>query len=151
MLLPGELQGTGMRFDFSSGCPQLGVMHNRLARAMVALMLVLAVGGHWFCIQSVAWVGMFTKFSQTCSFTEALVKTFNGQYPCKLCLVVQQGRKSEQKQDSVKVETKLDLFILDRQIVHQRPSSWTRERFPVYSELAPERFERPPTPPPRHA
>jgi hypothetical protein len=112
-------------------------------------MLIVAVGGHWFCLQSVAWVSMFTKFSQTCSFTEALVKTFNGKYPCKLCLVVKQAKKSEQKQDSVRVETKLDLFILDRQVVHQQPSLCALERFALSSDLAPERFERPPTPPPR--
>jgi len=94
---------------------------------------------------------MFAKFSQSCTFTEALVKTLNGKYPCKLCLVVQQGKKSDQRQDSVKVETKLDLYILDRQVVHQQPSSWTLEGFAVPSDLAPKRYERPPTPPPRHA
>jgi hypothetical protein len=70
-----------MMFDFSFGHLQLVVVHNRLATALVAIMLIVVVGGHWFCIQSVAWVGMFAKFSQTCTFTEALVKTFNGKNP----------------------------------------------------------------------
>ncbi len=73
-----------MRFDFSSARLQLVVVRDRLATALVALLLIVVVGGHWFCLQFVAWVGMFAKFSQTCTFTEALVKTFNGKYLIEL-------------------------------------------------------------------
>jgi hypothetical protein len=140
-----------MRFDFFFGRLQLLVMHNRLATALIAMMLIVVVGGHWFCIQSVAWVGMFAKFSQTCTFTEALVKTFNGKNPCTLCIAVQQGKKSEQRQESVKVETKVDFFLSDRNVIWVRPGFGTFELIPHFSDLAAERFERPPTPPPRPA
>ena len=140
-----------MKFDFSVDHLQFLVMHNRLATALVALMLIVVVGGHWFCIQSVAWVGMFAKFSQTCTFTEALVKTFNGKNPCTLCIAVQQGKKSQQRQESVKVETKVDFFLSDRNVIWVRPAFGNFELFLHLSDLAAQRFERPPTPPPRHA
>jgi hypothetical protein len=126
-------------------------VRHKFAQAAVALSLILTVGGHWFFLQSVAWVGMFAKFSQSCSVTEAFVKTFNGRNPCKLCLVVQEGKKSGQKQETIKVETKLDLFLLDRNAIWVRPGFGNFELTLPFSDLAFARSERPPTPPPRLA
>jgi hypothetical protein len=126
-------------------------VRHRVAQATVALSLILTVGGHWFFLQSVAWAGMFAKFSQSCSVTEALVKTFNGKNPCKLCLTVQQGKKSEQKQETINVETKLDFFLVDRTAICLCPGFGNFELTSSNSDLVLARFERPPTPPPRLA
>ena len=69
--------------------------------------LVVATGGHWAVLQSVAWFGMFVNFSQTAPVMVALEKTFDGRHPCKLCKVVQAGQESEKKQEMQKLETKL--------------------------------------------
>ncbi|MSU62337.1 MAG: hypothetical protein EXS31_08065 [Pedosphaera sp.] len=79
------------------------------------------------------------------------MKTFSGKNPCKICIVVQEGKKSEEKRDSVKVETKLDLFITDRQLFWVQPAGESFEPSLVFSNPAPERFLPPPTPPPRAA
>lgn len=129
----------------------LSLVRHKFAQTAVAFLLILTVGGHWFFLQSVAWVGMFTKFSRTSTVSQALVKTFNGKNPCKLCLVVEEGKRAENKHDSIKVETKLDLFFLDRHAHWQPP---LLERFqPFLPQFTPAlaRFEQPPTPPPQHA
>lgn len=79
-------------------------------KRFVVLALVLVTGGHWALLQSVAWVGMAVSFSQTATLKEALVRTFDGQHPCKLCKIVAEGKKSERKQTPQKPIHKLDLF-----------------------------------------
>ena len=123
-------------------------MRHKLARALIALLLISLIGGHWFVLQSVAWVGMFAKFSQTGSFTVALVKTFDGKNSCRLCLAVKEGKKTEQKQNPIKVETKFEIFVWNA-ADESRVDSWTPTRFPILSELAAARHQKPPLPPPR--
>jgi len=81
-----------------------------MAQALVVGALICVIGGHWAVLQSVAWVGMFVKFSQSNPFKPALVKTFDGKHPCKLCLLIATGKKSEKKQETPKPSIKLDLF-----------------------------------------
>jgi hypothetical protein len=85
-------------------------VRTRIAKVLVVGALVCAIGGHWAVLQSVAWVGMFVKFSQSDPLKPALVKTFNGKHPCKLCLLIATGKKSEKKQETPKASIKLDLF-----------------------------------------
>ena len=85
-------------------------MARRLLQLGVAAALILAVGGHWAVLQSIAWVGMVVSYSQTDSLNVALKKTFDGAHPCKLCIAVKAGKRAEQKQAAPKVETKLDLL-----------------------------------------
>src|SRR5688572_3519270 len=87
-------------------------MARRLFQFFVAAALVVAVGGHWAVLQSVAWVSMVVTYSQTDSWDVALQKTFSGEKPCKLCLAVKEGKQQEQKQSVLKVETKLDFVCL---------------------------------------
>jgi hypothetical protein len=124
-------------------------MRSRLAKWLVVSALVLATGGHWAILQSVAWFGMFVNFSQTEPVIVALEKTFDGRHPCQLCKAVQAGKQSEKKQEMQKVETKLD-FWLARNTAQLFPPP----PFSVVSaqrESAPVRAESPPTPPPRLA
>lgn len=82
----------------------------RLGRWFVVLAVVFATGSHWFFLQSIAWVGMAVEFSRTEPITVALEKTFNGQNPCSLCLVVDEGRKADKQADLQKPQIKLDFF-----------------------------------------
>ena len=127
------------------------MMRAKVAQVLIVFSLVLAIGGHWALLQSIAWIGMLAKFSQTNSVSEAWVKTFDGKHPCKLCIAVQEGKKSEQEQESVRVERKLDFFILNNKPFALRRGFSISDGFPILSQFALERFEQPPTPPPRKA
>ena len=124
-------------------------MRLRLAKAMMVFALIALIGGHWVLLQSVAWVGMFAKYSQVLSISEALSMTFDGQHPCKLCLRVQTGKQSQQKQESLNVETKLEYcYVRDFLILVAPPLVKSSTGFDD-SWLF--RSEAPPTPPPRLA
>jgi hypothetical protein len=93
-----------------------------LGRWLVVIALVLSTGGHWALLQVCAWAGMVVSYSQTDSLADALVKTFDGDHPCKLCKVVKEGRKAEQeKPAALKVEQKLDLFFAAQTITIDAP------------------------------
>lgn len=119
----------------------------RLFQCFVCISLILAVGGHWAFLQSVAWVGMAIDYSQDAPLLEALQKTFSGEHPCKLCKVVDQGKKEERKQAVFKVETKLEFLSLQSCLTVFAPV--------VEEPTAPEflsfdfRENPPPVPPPR--
>src|SRR5882672_11743927 len=96
-------------------------MARRLFQLGVAAALIIAVGGHWAVLQSVAWVSMAVSYSHTDSWEIALKKTFSGEKPCKLCLAVKEGKQQEQKQSLLKLETKLD-FVCLRQLAYFHPA-----------------------------
>ena len=124
-------------------------MIRKAAQFGIALLLILAVGGHWAVLQSVAWVGMTISYAKEASLSDAIKMTFDGQHPCKLCKVVEQGKKAERKQATLKAETKLDFFCL-RALAFLLP---TRPLTLVNSvdDAALHRALPPPTPPPRLA
>ena len=124
-------------------------MARRLFQLCVAAALIVAVGGHWAVLQSVAWVSMAVNYSQTDSLEVALEKTFSGKNPCKLCKVVQAGKAEEKKQEQLKLETKLDFLCLP-QFAYLHPAL-PFILLPSVSDLALPRAEAPPTPPPRLA
>lgn len=125
------------------------LMVRKLGKCLVVVALVMATGGHWALLQTVAWVGMAIQFSQTDDFSTAIQKTLDGKHPCKICKVVEDGRKSTPQQEMQKVQTKPDFFCgakvvfamptLDYPIVNFSPS------------LMLPRTEAPPLPPPRFA
>jgi len=121
-------------------------MKRRLLQLAVACALILAVGAHWVVLQSVAWAGMVITFSQSAPLTVALQRTFDGQHPCKLCKVVEEGRHSEQQQTVLKPGLKLDFFL-------ERPAAFALLPSGEPSLAAPapcvsQHLESPPTPPP---
>src|SRR6185503_1214165 len=88
-----------LAFDFAEIPTKVPAqVRTRIAKVLVVGALVCAIGGHWAVLQSVAWVGMFVKFSQSDPLMPALVKTFDGKPPCTLCLLIATGKKSEKKQ-----------------------------------------------------
>ena len=50
-------------------------------------------GGQWIALQAFAWSRMMVVYSRQGTLTEALVKTFDGRHPCKLCRAVQDAQK----------------------------------------------------------
>jgi hypothetical protein len=124
-------------------------MTRRLFQLAVAGALILAVGVHWGVLQSVAWAGMVITYAHSAPLTVALQKTFDGAHPCKLCKVVQEGKNSENKHSSCKVETKLDFWLVRAAASLEVPPPNLIP--PDLSDSAPHRADSPPTPPPRVA
>jgi hypothetical protein len=121
----------------------------RVGKWLVVIALVIFTGGHWLVLQSVAWFTMAVNFAQTDSLPQALKKTFDGKHPCKICKTVEAGRKSEQKQSSLKVETQLEFcFIRQYVTLPLAPHVEHSTRFVVSYFI---RTDAPPTPPPRLA
>lgn len=124
-------------------------MFRHLFHLTVAAALIVAVGGHWAMLQSVAWVGMAVNYSKSEPISVALKKTFDGEHPCKLCIAVKKGQQEEQQQAVLKVETKLDFLCLD-------PFAFVSPALPFTllshrPDIALPRTEAPPLPPPRSA
>jgi hypothetical protein len=131
-----------------AACYPLRVLR-RIEQWTVVLLLAVLIGGHWIVLQSVAWAGMLVSYSHTSSVTEAWTKTFDGKHPCKLCKMVREGKKSESKQEMLKVEVKLEFSFVcgTAWLFPPRPCS----QFVVADSSALARIEAPLTPPPRSA
>lgn len=69
------------------------------------------MGGHWFALNTVAWVGMFVENQRSGSLVEAIEKTFDGQHPCALCSVIEKGQKDEGEKRSVKFSTQVNAVL----------------------------------------
>jgi hypothetical protein len=109
--------------------------------------LTFALGGHWAILQSVAWVTMVAGYSQAEPLKDALVKTFDGRHPCRLCKLVREGKASEQKQELQKLVLKIDFFLQAQPSLLSSPPPFPQ---PVSRESSSrQRLETPPTPPPR--
>ena len=121
----------------------------KLSKALLVLTLALSLGVHWSFLQSVAWVGMVVSYAQDAPFKQALEMTFDGEHPCKLCKLVQEGKQSEKEQDVQKPVTKLDLMLVEHERLLDPPVC-----YPLVNTLLVKpsnRTEPPPTPPPRLA
>lgn len=91
---------------------RMAFVRGRLAKWIVVVALVVSVGGHWGILQTVAWIGMAVEFSRDASISVALEKTFNGKNPCKVCKLVEQGKKAEADSDAKLDSKKVELFHL---------------------------------------
>src|SRR5262249_55640150 len=121
----------------------------RIAQCLIAFSLIFAIGAHWTVLQSLAWFGMVVTYSHDAPLAVALKKTFDGNHPCKLCKVVDAGKKSEKQQLLLKVEAKLDFWITQRpQLLFPPDPLLVDCAGPDSVQL---RTESPPTPPPRSA
>ena len=119
----------------------------RLGRILLALAVCASLGLHWAALQTVAWTQMLVTYSQNAAFGEAVKKTFDGEHPCDLCLLVKQGRSEEKKQEALPLTKKLDA-VLVREVT--RTMQFTRTvSFPITAERAEGWSESPPVPPPR--
>jgi hypothetical protein len=81
--------------------------------AACLLAVLLASGGHWAVLQSIAWAGMLIDYSRTDSLAGAVSKTFDGKHPCPLCRKIQEGRKQEPRTPPVLRWEKLPELCLE--------------------------------------
>jgi hypothetical protein len=129
---------------------QIVHVRSRLANALVAILLIISIGGHWAALQSVAWVTMVVNYSKEAPFTEAVAKTFDGKHPCKLCKLVTKGKTSEKRQDATKEKSKLDYWVATSQV--RLPDYFAaHEGSALIKSLFQSRSDTPPSPPPRWA
>lgn len=110
---------------------------------------MVSIGAQWVVLQSAAWVGMAVSYSiKAGSLTEGLSETFDGQHPCPMCKLVDQGKKSEKKAPvEHATKLKLDLFSQPRAIFVVVP--FEQHFAPAENEAALRRHISPPVPPPR--
>jgi len=122
-------------------------MFARTGRCVVALVLFVSVGGHWFCLQSVAWARMVVNNSQRCSFSQAVAQTFDGGHPCDLCKHITKARDSERKQDKQTPTAKTDLFCAMNRVSLRPP--FVSFKYPNSVTVLICGWQQPPSPPPR--
>ena len=122
-------------------------MITSFARFATIIALCLAVGLHWFVLQSVAWTAMIVKYSAGTSLSAAVAKTFDGEHPCSLCRVVQKGKTSEKKQQLQPLAPKFNLFLTAKESPF--PIAGTAFRYNSTGVVSLTRGESPPVPPPR--
>ena len=145
----GDYKNNFPKLDLPSPPGMMRSMRRKIAQALVVFTLVCVIGGHWAFLQSLAWVGMAINYSHESSLKEALVKTFDGQHPCKICKVVREGKKSEHKQTFQKLETKFDFWLTRPLLLVEAPPPFAV--LPSEMRLLHARAESPPIPPPRSA
>jgi len=125
-------------------------VRNRAAKLLIAILLVISVGGHWAFLQSVAWVSMVIDFSKDAPLAAAIEKAFDGKHPCNLCHIVKRGKETEQKQNAIKPKLKPDSWLLARAVTFESPSPFVEHTAFAEFFLRPLK-EPPPVPPPRAA
>jgi hypothetical protein len=64
-------------------------------RLLLVWALLIAGGGHWALLQSVAWTGMIVSFSRQSTLHESVVRTFSGEAPCSMCVAIADGIQDE--------------------------------------------------------
>ena len=79
---------------------------------LLFLAMFSIAGGHWAVLQTVAWTGMVIEYSKDSPFAAALVKTFSGKAPCKMCHTIEAGKEKESRLPAtVKADKKIDKFL----------------------------------------
>lgn len=120
-----------------------------LTRQITVIMLALTLGLHWTVLQSVAWMGMLIRYSSQGTVSEAIIKTFDGNHPCSMCLAVAKGKDTEKEQKKLKgfekfdgILPKLSKVILDMPVKINIPLAVDDPCQSIYP---------PPSPPPKVA
>jgi hypothetical protein len=117
--------------------------------------MLVTAGAHWFVAQSIAWARMFADYARRDPIAVALVETFDGRHPCKLCLQIRAARQQEAQKSAklpwLKPEKMPELFCNARPITVPPPPA-----IPAAVPVARADFfyyfiESPPRPPPRSA
>lgn len=122
-------------------------MLRHASRAILALTLCLALGGHWAALQSVAWASMLIQYSSRAPLSQAISQTFDGGHPCGLCKGIKAAQQSQKKSDARPAPIKIDLICATRMItLIPRCADFL---FLPSEMRAFECVHSPPTPPPR--
>lgn len=115
--------------------------------------LMISIGAQWAVLQSAAWVGMAVTYSiaegsvAEGSVAEGLSNTFDGDHPCPLCKLVEEGQKKENKLPTKQAPSKMELSLTTNIVVITPPVAYT---LPLAADdIAMLRRKEPTVPPPR--
>ena len=122
-------------------------MLKRLPRLLIALALASSIGLHWAFLQVVAWTGMVISYSQGAPLSAALVKTFDGKHPCKLCKNIAESKRAEKQSDTDLDLKKFEFSFAPSAFIFQAPAFLDNPR-PI-NDSAAVLAQTPPVPPPR--
>jgi hypothetical protein len=111
------------------------------------LALASSIGMHWAFFQSLAWAQMVISYSQNAPLSEALVKTFDGKHPCKLCKNIAESKRTEKQSDSDLDLKKFEFSFASSAFIFQAPAFLDNPR-PVNDSVR-ILARTPPVPPPR--
>lgn len=120
---------------------------SRFSRVTTVIMLASSIGLHWVLLQSVAWMGVLVTYSVESNFGDAVVKTFDGEHPCKLGVSVNQGKSSEKRQQALKGLQKIVFVVFETETM-LCPSTFVALRLRDW-QLPDLLTHSPPTSPPR--
>jgi hypothetical protein len=120
---------------------------SRLPKLLLALALASSIGMHWAFFQSLAWAQMVISYSQDAPLSEALVKTFDGKHPCKLCKNIAESKRTEKQSDSDLDLKKFEFSFASSAFIFQAPAFLDNPR-PVNDSVS-ILARTPPVPPPR--
>lgn len=119
----------------------------RLGRLLLALAVCVSLELHWAALQAVAWTQMLVTYSQHTELGDAVKKTFDGEHPCHLCLMVKHGQSEEKEKEIAPLTKKLDA-VLAREEAPNIEFAHAVEFLTVTLRAA-GWLESPPVPPPR--
>lgn len=118
-------------------------------RCFIALTVALSLGAHWIVLQSVAWANMLLTYTATDGIAQGVVRTFNGENPCNICVIVAEGKEQEREERAVNPDVKLDGLLATETVSPPQPPI-ARSSFAISHWLS-----RPPSspdsPPPQFA
>src|SRR5436189_5771286 len=97
---------------------------SRVSRLAIVLALAGSIGLPWALCQAVAWASMVATYSRDASLTEAIVKTFDGKHPCKLCQHISKSKQAEKKTDSTLDLKKFEFPYAPVSFVFKAPSAF---------------------------
>ena len=93
---------------------------------MLMIAAVLAASGtHWAILQSLAWTTMLVQNLESKSVREAVVETFDGKHPCRLCKAISTGKKSEKKKEFVASWKQPEFIPSEMAFIFEPPHSFT--------------------------
>lgn len=122
-------------------------MLRRVGLPLLCLAMFTIAGGHWLLLQSIAWAQMIRDYSRDTSLVEAVEMTFSGKQPCAMCVRINEGKNSEQKQPAtVKLDKKSEFPLGPHEHGVAAPPSVDFAYDPVSVPAPPARFEEPPQP-----
>jgi hypothetical protein len=124
-------------------------MFRAVGHTLLFLAMFSIAGGHWAVLQTVAWTGMLLEYSRGSSLGVAIVKTFSGEAPCKMCRAIKQGQRNETRLPAIlKADKKQDGFLVTRVCDAGFPPVRCFSYPPPLDEIASMRSTAPPVPVP---
>ena len=127
--------------------PECFTVFLRFSKFLVVIALAATLGAHWALLQTVAWTTMLADNLRTHSLSEAVVRTFDGKYPCPICRAIATGKKSERKNEFTLKIQKLEFPPVKASFVLIAPLHF--QLLPQVNFFSESLTQKPLTPPPR--